>query len=168
MATLIKNRQVVADTWLTLKPGEPAGATVVPEQVDVIVPLALWREQRQGLLKRSGNLGVRLANTDDPAVLATDLAHFAIIAIEFPSLGDGRGFSSGRLLRERFGFKGELRAVGDVILDHVPLLHQCGFDAIALRDDQDIGEALRAFDTFSDAYQATVAQPVPLFRRRFA
>lgn len=107
-----------------------------------------------------------LEPVDDPAAFAERLAGLRVVAVRFPKYGDGRGYSIGRLLRERYGYRGELRAVGEVARDHLQLLAQCGFDAFELRAGEDVGEALAAFDDFSDAYQASAAQPLPLFRRR--
>jgi uncharacterized protein (DUF934 family) len=107
-----------------------------------------------------------LEPTDDPALLAGAMDAARVIAVNFPKFGDGRGFSIGRLLRERYGFKGELRAVGEVGRDHLYLMAQCGFDAFELREGEDPQEALTAFSDFSENYQATVARPQPLFRRR--
>ena len=86
--------------------------------------------------------------------------------MKFPKVADGRGYSTARLLRARHGFRGELRAIGEVLRDQLPLMERCGFDAYALRADQDANDALLAFNDFSEAYQASVTQPVPLFRRR--
>ncbi len=166
MATLIKQRRVAADNWRMLEPG-PGG--ILPADAgagDVIVPLALWRSRRDELLARSHRLGVRLQAGDEVEALAGDLGHLAVIAIDFAKFGDGRGFSSARLLRERYGYAGELRAIGEFLPDQLPLLARCGFDAFVLRDGQEAEEALRAFDDFSEAYQASVTQPLPLFRRR--
>ena len=88
--------------------------------------------------------------------------------MKFPKFGDGRGYSIARLLRERCGYRGELRAIGDVLYDHLYFMEQCGFDAFALRDDQDAREALAVFATFSDGYQTSVLRSSPLFRRRLA
>jgi uncharacterized protein (DUF934 family) len=107
-----------------------------------------------------------LEPADDLAAIADRVAGLRIVAVKFPKYGDGRGYSIGRLLRERHGFKGELRAVGEVARDHLQLLAHCGFDAFELREGEDVADALAAFEDFSDAYQATVAQPRPLFRRR--
>jgi uncharacterized protein (DUF934 family) len=107
-----------------------------------------------------------LEPTDDPAMLAGAVGLARVIAVNFPKFGDGRGYSIGRLLRERYGYKGELRAVGEVARDHLQAMALCGFDAFQLREGEDPQEALVGFDDFSDAYQATVAQPQPLFRRR--
>ena len=109
---------------------------------------------------------IRLEPQDDPATVAARLPKVSLLEINFPKFGDGRGFSIARLLRERYGYKGELRAVGQVARDHLHYMEQCGFDAFLLRDGEDVAEALAAFDDFSEHYQASVAQPVPLFRRR--
>jgi len=111
---------------------------------------------------------LRLEPQDDLSALAQKIRNAARIDVNFPKFSDGRGFSIARLLRERYGYKGELRAVGQVARDHLYYMEQCGFDAFLLREGEDVAEALAAFDDFSEAYQTTVAQPVPLFRRREA
>jgi len=103
---------------------------------------------------------------EDPAALAAMLERLSLIAIRFPKFGDGRGYSIARLLRERYGYEGELRAVGDVGRDSLSYMEKSGFDAYLLRDGEDPAEALTGFTDFSEAYQASVTQPVPLFRRR--
>ncbi|HXM82557.1 MAG TPA: DUF934 domain-containing protein [Burkholderiales bacterium] len=107
-----------------------------------------------------------LEPTDDLAAVAERLGRVARVEVNFPKFGDGRGFSIARLLRERYGYKGELRAVGQVGRDHLYYLESCGFDAFLLRDGEDAAAALASFNDFSEAYQASVAQPLPLFRRR--
>jgi uncharacterized protein (DUF934 family) len=109
---------------------------------------------------------LRLEPADDPAKVAGELAGAARVEVNFPKFGDGRGFTLGRLLRERYGYKGELRAVGQITRDHLFYLESCGFDAFELREGEDAGEAIAAFDVFSESYQASPARPVPLFRRR--
>jgi uncharacterized protein (DUF934 family) len=107
-----------------------------------------------------------LEPTDDPALLAGAVGRAGVIAVNFPKFGDGRGYSIARLLRERCGYKGELRAIGEVARDHLYAMAQCGFDAFELRAGEDPQEALKAFGDFSEQYQATAAEPAPLFRRR--
>ena len=109
---------------------------------------------------------LRLEPADDPAKVAGELAGVARVEVNFPKFGDGRGFSIGRLLRERYGYQGELRAIGQITRDHLFFLESCGFDAFELREGEDAAEALAAFDDFSESYQASPARPVPLFRRR--
>ena len=106
--------------------------------------------------------------TDDLAALAARIGALGIIAINFQKYGDGRGYSIARQLRGRYGYRGELRAVGVVARDHLQQMAQCGFDSFLLREGEDAQAALAAFDDFSEAYQANAAQPVPLFRRRAA
>ena len=168
MATLIKERRIVADSWHLLERGPKGELPEVPTRGDVIVPLALWLARREELLSRveTGPLGVWLDASEGPEALAGDVQRFPLIAVNFPKFGDGRGYSIARLLRERYGFKGELRAIGDVLHDHLFFMEQCGFDAFALREDQDPQEALSVFGTFSDGYQTSVLRPAPLFRRR--
>ena len=113
---------------------------------------------------------VVLQPTDDPAVLAGRLggpgAQIRAVAVNFPKYADGRVYSIARLLRERYGYTGELRAVGEVARDHLHAMAQCGFNAFQLRAGEDAQAALAAFGDFSDSYQATAARPQPLFRRR--
>lgn len=166
MAKLIKDRRVVNDSWqlLELAPGGdlPEGL----QRGDVIVPLALWLKRREEFCAYPRRIGVWLDANEDPKAIAADISHFAVIAVNFPKFGDGRGYSIARLLRERYGYKGELRAIGDVLHDHLYFMEQCGFDAFALREDQDAQGALSVFTTFSDGYQTSALRPVPLFRRR--
>jgi uncharacterized protein (DUF934 family) len=168
MATLIKERRIVSDNWRLLERGPSGEAPEIPAQGDVIVPLALWLERREDLLARRGRPGVWLDADESPEAVAGEVDRFAVIAVRFPKFGDGRGYSIARLLRERCGYRGELRAIGDVLHDHLYFMEQCGFDAFALRDDQDALEALAVFGTFSDGYQTSVLRPAPLFRRRLA
>jgi uncharacterized protein (DUF934 family) len=107
----------------------------------------------------SGNLPspegevVRIEPTDDPAAFADRLGGAARVEVHFPKFGDGRGFSLGRLLRDRYGYQGELRAVGHLTRDHLLYLERCGFDAFELRDGEDGDEVLAGFRVFSESYQ---------------
>ena len=166
MSTLLKHRQVVKDTWQLVGAPPDAPVTLPAEGIDAIVPLSLWREQRTTLLARSGRTGVWLEPSDDPAELFANAPLPELIAVRFPAFTDGRGYSIARLLRERHGYRGEVRAIGDVLHDTLFDLARCGFDAFALRADQDAVEALAAFDAYSEVYQAA-ADRGPLFARRF-
>lgn len=164
MQRIIKNREVVDDRWHLL----PKDATLetVPNCDDVIIPLNLWLEHGTALRGRDGGLGVWLDADEEPEAIAGDLDKFQVIAVNFPAFTDGRGFSSARLLRERFGYKGEVRAIGDVLRDQLFFMQSCGFDAYAIRADRDPHAALAGLDDFSEVYQTSVTQPQPLFRRR--
>lgn len=166
MATIIKDRNAITDPWQLLKRAADGSLPPIPRTGDIIVPLAAWREHREALLSRPGRLGVWLDGNEEPAAIAGDLKHFGVVAVNFPKLTDGRGYSVGRLLRERYGWKGELRAIGDVQRDQLFFLAGCGFNAFALREGEDLQAALAAFGEFTEAYQASVLEPLPLFRRR--
>ena len=113
-----------------------------------------------------GDIGVWLAPADDPAALAADVAALPVIAVDFPKFTDGRGYSIGRLLRDRHGFTGELRAVGDILRDQLFALAECGFDAFVIRADRDAAAALSGLDDFTGIYASTSRTPQPWFRRR--
>jgi len=166
MSKLINRTQLTSDSSRLLD--KAATLADVPPTGDVIVPLALWLAHRETLAPRTGRTGVWIDSNEGPEGLADDIARLPLIAVNFPKFNDGRGFSIGRLLRERYAYKGELRAIGDVLRDQLLFLDRCGFDAFALRDDQDVEAALGAFNDFTEAYQSSVTQPVPLFRRRVA
>jgi uncharacterized protein (DUF934 family) len=127
-------------------------------ETSATVPLALWK----------GESSVLLGPADDLDRIASHLARLSLIAIEFPQFTDGRGYSMARLLRERYGFKGELRAVGEVLRDNLFYLSRCGFDSFVLSDQTRSDEALESLSGFSESYQASVECPQPLFRRRAA
>jgi len=109
---------------------------------------------------------VRLEPTDDLAPIS--LEGVTRVEVSFPKFGDGRGYSIARLLRERHGYRGELRAVGHITRDLLFFMESCGFDAFELREGENPHEAIAAFEEFSESYQASVARPQPLFRRRRA
>lgn len=162
MRPLIRRGALVDDAYLLVRGA--ASLADVPEGVPVIVPLALWLAERDALAGR-GEVGVLLGPADDPDALAADLATLPLVAVDFPSFTDGRGYSTARLLRERHGYRGELRAVGDVQRDQLYYLSQVGFDAFALAEDADVHAALRGLADFADGYQLTQAR-TPWFRRR--
>lgn len=158
MATLIKNKRIVPDSWQLHKPAAEGGLPNVALTGDWMVPMAMWTELRNQLSQRGvdgGRNGVLLENTDDPRVLVEDFDPLALIAVRFPKFTDGRGYSIARLLR-RLGWKGELRAVGDVLRDQLFYMTRCGFDAFELREDQDAQIALTAFSDFSAPYQPAI------------
>ena len=163
MPKLIKDRVVVDDVWTLLR--DATGLDEVPAATPVIVPLALWERHRDALSARGG-VGVWLAPSDDLKALAGDVHRLPLIAVDFPQFTDGRGYSTARLLREKYHFQGELRAVGDVLRDQLYYLQACGFNAFAIRPDRDAAQALTGLSDFSDNYQATATRPLPLFRRR--
>ena len=164
MQRIIKNGQILDETWHLL----PADASLdsISNSDDLIVPLALWREHAHALKARDGGLGVWLEAGEEIEEIVADLDHFQVIALNFPAFTDGRHCSSAYLLRNRYGYKGELRAIGDVLRDQLFYMARCGFDAFAIRADKDPEDALQSLKDFSVTYQAATDEPLPLFRRR--
>jgi len=165
MPKLIKNHIAVNDDWLLLRiaEGETLACVTLPDS-KLIVPFPVWQARRQELASRPA-IGVWLADTEGPELIADDLRLFQVVALDFPKFVNGRGYSSAALLRTRYGYRGELRAIGDVLRDQMFYLARVGFDAFALRDDQSIESALKALDDFSVTYQGATDKPEPLFRR---
>ena len=166
---IIKGREVVADDWtvLRLDEGETPESVEVPDG-KIIVPLAVWEAQRATLAARAGQngtLGLWFASDEQAQSVKDELGKFAVIAVDFPKFSDGRGYSIAFNLRKRLGYTGELRAIGDVLRDQLFQMYRCGFDAYATRQDRSIVDALKGLTVFSETYQASVDQPLPLFRR---
>jgi uncharacterized protein (DUF934 family) len=159
---IIRDGAIVTDNWSLL----PVDATELPTASKIIVPLKLWQTQKNGLLARGEPLGIWLDSADDPATIGDDANRFSVIALNFPTFKDGRSSSTAYLLRTRYGYKGELRAIGDVLRDQLFMLKRVGFNAFAVRADKDIEDALKGLSDFSEVYQGSVEQPLPLYRRR--
>ena len=162
MPQLIKQGQLIQDDWLRLERLEDGES--LPDG-KLLVPVSVWQARRGELVERE-QLGIWLDSDEEPACISNDLHHFELVAINFPLFADGRGYSCARLLRERYNYTGELRAIGDVLIDQLYYLKRCGFDAFALRSDQNLQLALASLAPFSESYQAATDQPIPLFRRR--
>jgi uncharacterized protein (DUF934 family) len=162
MSEIILRDAIVADDWRIWR--SLAGDPVPVPAGRVIVPLAVWLDQQVALAAR-GEVGVWLAVTDDPAALGPSLPSLSLVAVDFPKFTDGRGYSIAYLLRSRFGYRGELRAIGDVLPDQLFYMKRVGFDAFAVRADKDLRQALRCLQPFTDAYQGSWDNAVPAFRR---
>ena len=155
--TLIKLGQPEQDEWALSRIDDE-----LPKRRPVIVPLVLWQANAQ-----DPQLAPWLpSDTHLDDTLAESLAKAPLVAIDFPAFTDGRGYSLARLLRERYGYQGEVRAIGDVLIDQLYYMSRCGFDALALRDDQQLDDALRALGAFSVSYQPGVDVKEALFERR--
>ena len=161
---IIRDMQLVDDTWLHVADDAP-----LPEHGDLTVSIARLGHEQQRLLAREGKLGLRMGVDQDPADAALALLHpdkITLIVIEITKFSDGRHFSLARLLRQRLGFTGELRASGDVLPDQLVYMKRCGFNAFALRSDKRPDTALRLLSSFSLSYQGSGNTPMPLYRRR--
>lgn len=158
---LLKAGGVQVDGWTYL------GADDYPtDGQSVIVDYAHWRDPDLAIVAHNGPLGIRMHSDQAPELIAGDVGHFNLIALEFPEIADGRSFSHARILRDRLGFAGELRAVGDVLEDQVFFMGRCGFDAFELDGDRDVARALAALTMFSTVYQAASDGLEPASARR--
>jgi uncharacterized protein (DUF934 family) len=160
MRHILRQPEFRTDHWRYL------GEEIAPGNA-VVVPFAELRREHARWWAWDGRLGVRLSPLDRVEELAAVLPRLDLVAVEFPSPGEGRGYSQARLLRERLGFRGELRAVGEgVRQDLVFLLARCGFDTLELASGEDVAAAQRAFSRYDVAYQPGAAQ-VAVRRQRF-
>ena len=162
---LIKNNAFVADEWivLRLKEGEAADSVTVPAG-KVIVPLPVWNCQHEALQGRK-ELGVWLASFERAEDIPDDIHRFPVIGVDFHKYTDGRGYTLAYRLRKQMEFRGELRAMGDVLRDQLFYLKRVGFDSFAVREDKDAAAAMAGFADFSLSYQASADTDAPLFRR---
>lgn len=164
MPQIIKHGEVVSDDWQVLTAAD-IEASGIPATGRIIVPLSTWQSQRDAL-KQRGNVAVWLEAGEEPEAIADDIGTLPLVAINFPIFRDGRGYSYARELRQRFGYKGEVRAIGDVLQDQLFYMWRCGFDAFAVRADRDIHEALKGLSVYSVTYQGDVHVPEPIYHRR--
>ena len=145
---IIKDKQIIDDNWTHLADNEE---TVTAG--DITVSLGRWKENKMELKGYSGNVGVRLLPADKVEEIAADLVSIKLIALEFPVFTDGRGFSHARLLRDRYGFTGEIRAIGHFIPDQVFYLSRVGINAFQLDKPDDLPLALSTLGDFTVKYQ---------------
>ena len=162
MPNIIKNGAIVEDTYHVV-----TDVGVLPA-ADIVVSLDVWQQQRADVLAHPHKKGIMLKPDQHPEAIVDDLTHLDIIALAFPTFADGRGYSYAVLLRQRYGFKGELRATGDIFKDNLFYLKRCGFDSFVVRVDKDLEVALQGLQDFSECYQASTDESMPLYRRRIA
>lgn len=162
-ATILHAGNLVQDDWTVLEDGR---SEIESSGNRVIVTLARWRADREALLARHAALGVLVPNTADIEAVHPEIGDRPLIALQFPIFTDGRALSQAVVLRKRLGFRGELRAVGDVIRDLVFWLGRCGFDSIVPRRDQKLEDCRAALREFTVAYQAAADEHAPVWIRR--
>ena len=169
MADILKNGQVQDDAWQILRPEADADLTTIDVPAGQwVVPFALWQAQSATLKSRSEsqhNLAVWLSPDDDLIEVAEDFAQWPLVAIDFPKFTDGRGYSIAWRLRHHFNYDGELRAIGNVLVDQLFFMLRVGFDTLALDPKVSAATAERHLTPFPDTYQGSTDNPTPLFRR---
>ena len=165
MAEILKNGQVHNDNWQVLRPEADAdlGAVNVPAG-QWLVPFALWQAQSAALKSRN-DIGVWLSPEDDLSAVAAEFAAWPLVAIDFPKFTDGRGYSIAWRLRNHHKYTGELRAIGNVLVDQLFFMLRVGFDTLALDPKVSTEAALKHLTPFPDTYQGSTDNPAPLFRQ---
>jgi uncharacterized protein (DUF934 family) len=143
---LLRDGRIVEDDYKSLSDAD------LTDGDPLILTFGEWQADRARWITRGGRLGVVLAPADEVEKLVPDLPHLTLAGADFPGVSEGRGYTQGRLLRERWGFDGELRARGAVRRDHVFLLARCGFNSFELPEGELLG-AQASLATFSAAYQ---------------
>lgn len=165
MAEILKNGQMHADNWQVLRleaDADPA-ATAVPAG-PWLIPFTLWQAQRDSLIARD-DIGVWLSPNDDLSEVAIHFNQWTLIAIDFPKFTDGRGYSMAWRIRNHYKYEGELRAIGNVLVDQLFFMLRVGYDTLALDPEVVVATAERNLAPFPDSYQGSTDNPVPLFRR---
>ncbi|HIM08820.1 MAG TPA: DUF934 domain-containing protein [Gammaproteobacteria bacterium] len=160
---VIKDKAVVNDDWQLIR--ELDCSKPIPEG-KVILPFIDWQASRDELLKRNTKHAVWIDGDTETEALLDDLEHFSIIALDFPAFKDGRSYSHACLLRQRYAYKGELRAIGDVLRDQLFYMQRCGMDSYEVREDKDIEDAIKSLNDFSVRYQAAADDAVPIYKQR--
>ncbi len=163
---MIKNGVIAENPWLLIAKPEGDAATFSVPDGQIIVPLSIWLAQKTMLQIRT-DVGVWLDSDETAEQIADDVEKLPVIGVNFLIFMDGRAFSTARLLRERYGFKGEMRAVGNFIHDQLCYLRRCGVNAFVFNNPEiNLHVALKSLNDFNEYYQSSVDQPLPLFRRR--
>ena len=141
--------KMVTDPWLFLGGDD----SLPPDNYPIAVPVSRWLADHEACLAYPGPKGIVLTNTQDIHLLREDLKQLDLICIDFPTAVDGRGYSQARLLRQRYGYEKELRAVGEVLVDQLFLMVRCGINAFSLQHGEDVIQASRFLKPFSFTYQ---------------
>ena len=165
MPKIILDGAVVDDNWQVIREEAPTSLEQISDG-QFLLPLESWNAIQARVKTMPENLGLWLNSTELPEQIEGDINAIPVIAVDFPAFADGRGFSIGTLLRQRYGYKGQLRAIGKPIRDQLSYLIRCGFNAFQLAEHYDAEAALASLKDFSDSYQTAVDQSTPLFRRR--
>jgi uncharacterized protein (DUF934 family) len=162
---LLKYGRVVDDPWQFIGDDDTQ-----PAEGHVVVSLKRWAADREALIARGWPLGVRLESADLVESLEPDLARLELVEVDFPKFNDGRGYSTARLLRQRYRYVGEVRAVGRVLRDQLLYLHRCGFDAFEIAREDAVEAWIKAVSEFGAWYQraADERQTVNSLRHRRA
>jgi uncharacterized protein (DUF934 family) len=160
---LLKHGALQPNEWLTIADNED-----LPDGKPVVLSLDRWNKERDALLGRNAPIGLRLRSDQSPVLIAEDLERFPLIVLEFPKFTDGRAYSYARILRERLGYRGEIRATGQVLRDQYLFMTRCGIDSVEIADESKVSGYLEALGEFSVWYQPAADQRPTVRARRLA
>lgn len=160
MQKMLSHGAVAENNWTVLQ----MPVETIPHG-NILLPLKYWLEHSAELDQQAGLVGVWLESDEEVEALVDDVAQLPVIALNFPKFVDGRGFSSARLLRDRYDYQGEIRAIGNVIQDQLFMLQRCGFTQFSLAPEVDLQAAAKSLSDFSEGYQTAADQAEPLFKR---
>ena len=158
---LVKQGKITTDLFAHVADGAE-----LPGDGAILVPAARFLDDPEAVLRRAGKVGVIWPNDRDLDDLAPYLARLAAVALVFPSFRDGRAYSQARLLRERHGYGGELRATGQVLRDQFVFMLRAGFDAFQVKKDADANAFAATVKRYSVFYQPTGDGRVTALHRR--
>jgi len=130
---------------------------------NILLPLAVYLEHRTQLAARN-DVGIWLDAGEEAEDIATFASRLPVIALNFPTFHDGRSLSNATILRRRFNYTGEIRAIGDVRRDQLDQMQRCGINAFEMAAGQDLQQALASLSGFTYTYQGSIDRPAPLFR----
>lgn len=147
---LLKQGRIVEDGWLRVEDSTPA-----PHDRAILISYERWLEERTNLLQRNAPVGIVVPNTINVSEFGPEAGRFGVIALQFPKFSDGRAYSQARLLRERFDYRGELRATGHVLRDQLLHMHRAGFDAYEIGRPDAAEVFAKALASLSVFYQPT-------------
>lgn len=159
---LLKRDRIVEDPWTIVDDESP-----VPDSVPVVVTRDRWTAERDTLARRNGEIGILLRSDQSPDLLAGDLDRFGLVCLDFPKFTDGRAYSYARILRAKYDYAGEVRAVGAVLRDQLLFMRRCGFDSFAIPDQADADRWITAFRDFSVRYQPALDRQPTTLQLRF-
>ncbi len=166
MPRLIKDAQVVHNPWIIVERDSSLEQALALEASHLLLPAELWLAQRQSFNSAGKTVAVWLDADQHPDMIGAHLTETPLVALHFPKFADGRAYSSAAVLKQHYGYQGEIRAIGDVLRDQLFYMKRCGFTSFDLADCVKLEDALAGFHDFADSYQSTIEQPQPLFRRR--
>lgn len=158
---LLKEGQLAEDKWVRV-----ADDADIADETAVVVSLERWQSEATVLRKRNAPVAVALTNDQSPSAIEPDLDSIDAVFLTFPVYTDGRAYSQARLLRQRYGYKGEIRATGNVLRDQYAFMQRCGFDAFEVAEGIDLAGWGRSAQLMTESYQTAADGVQAIWARR--